>query len=196
MLTIVCVIFMALIIGAGIWAGIAVSNSKQWTGGDKSLSAFSVGCILAALQIGGISVVGAAQNGYVMGISGCWYSIINGFFFLIIAVLAGVMRTKMPGVSLDEYFRTRYSVGTSRLYSCIFMVMAWFYIPVQLKTLAGIMQSVVPGVSLNIAMVIGLIAAAFYTGFAGMNKPGGDRISRPDSRRAHRKRSAADHTGA
>lgn len=168
MLTIICIIFMALIIGIGIWAGKAVSNSEQWSGGDKTLSAFSVGCILAALQIGGVSVVGGAQNGYVMGISGCWYSIAGGFFLVVIGLFSTTLKNKMPGVSVDAYLRTRYSKAPAYLYSYIWIVMAWFYIPVQLKTLAGIMQSVLPGFSLNAAMVVGLFAAAVYTGFAGM----------------------------
>ena len=67
-MTIVWLIACLAIIGAGIYAGKGIS-AKQWSGGDRSLGPVAVGCILAATQIGGMSIIGAAQNGYMLGIS-------------------------------------------------------------------------------------------------------------------------------
>ena len=36
-------------------------------------------------RIGGMAVVGAAQNGYTLGISGAWYSIAGSFYFIAVS---------------------------------------------------------------------------------------------------------------
>ena len=53
-----------MIIGVGIYAGTKITSSSQWSGGDKTMGAFAIGAVLGAWQIGGMSIVGAAQNGY------------------------------------------------------------------------------------------------------------------------------------
>ena len=73
------VITFLIIIGIGVFAGTKIKSSNQWSGGDKSLNVISLGCIFAAWQIGGMAIVGAAQNGYNLGVSGAWYSIAGSF---------------------------------------------------------------------------------------------------------------------
>ena len=72
MLVAVWIITFCLIIGIGIYAGTKIKSANQWSGGDKTMGALSLGCVFAAWQIGGMAVVGAAQNGYNLGISGAW----------------------------------------------------------------------------------------------------------------------------
>jgi SSS family solute:Na+ symporter len=162
------VISFLVIIGLGILSGKAISSSNQWSGGDKSLGTIAVGCVLAAWQIGGISIVGAAQNGYNFGIAAMWYSLGGSAYFFVCAILAKVLRENMPGDSAAVYLEKRYSKRTSRLYSVIWLIMAWFYIPIQLKTVSSVIQIVLPDYGMVACMIIGLCIAAFYTGFAGM----------------------------
>ena len=68
MLVATWIITFVLIIGVGIYAGTKITSSSQWSGGDKTMGAFAIGAVLGAWQIGGMSIVGAAQNGYTMGI--------------------------------------------------------------------------------------------------------------------------------
>ena len=84
MLVATWIITFVLIIGVGIYAGTKITSSSQWSGGDKTMGAFAIGAVLGAWQIGGMSIVGAAQNGYTMGIAGCWYSIAGGVYFLLV----------------------------------------------------------------------------------------------------------------
>ena len=79
MLVAVWIITFCLIIGIGVYAGTKIKSANQWSGGDKTMGALSLGCVFAAWQIGGMAVVGAAQNGYNLGISGAWYSIAGSF---------------------------------------------------------------------------------------------------------------------
>ncbi|MDR1785655.1 MAG: sodium:solute symporter family protein [Spirochaetaceae bacterium] len=149
-------------------AGRAIASSNQWSGGDKTMSAWSVGAVLGAWQIGGISIVGAAQNGYTIGIAGAWYSIAGAMYFIVIALLAKPIRELMPGDSVPNYLTKRYSSKSGRLYSYIWLGLGLLYIPIQLKTIASLIQMVLPQFNANMAMVIGLVIAALYTGYAGM----------------------------
>ena len=167
MTSVIWILVCLLIILAGILAGRGIS-SKQWTGGDRSMGPVAVGCVLAATQIGGMSIVGAAQNGYVLGIAASWYSIGNGAFLIVFALLAKLMRDNMPGETIPDYLEKRFSSAPSRLYSYAFLIMGFIYIPIQLKTIASVIQTVIPGLGDKLAIVLGLTMAAVYTTIAGM----------------------------
>ena len=168
MLTATWIVVFVLIIGVGIYTGRKIQSADQWSGADKSSSAWSIGCLLAAWQIGGISIVGAAQNGYTTGISAVWYSIAGSTYFLVVAILAPLVREKMPKISIASYLEERYSSRSAHLYSYIWLLFGLFYIPIQLKTIASLIQIVIPAFDAKLAMIIGLVIAAIYTGFAGM----------------------------
>ena len=166
--TITWIIVFVLIVGIGMFAGKSMSNSKEWSGGDKTLSAVGVGCVLGAWQIGGMSIVGAAQNGYTMGIAGAWYSLAGGIYLLVAAGLAKILRDRMPGDSVPTYLASRFSTSSSKLYSYVWVILGFLYIPVQLKTVASVIQIAVPNLDGNWAIVLGLAIAAVYTAFSGM----------------------------
>lgn len=168
MLIAVWIVTFCLIIGVGVYAGTQIKSSSQWSGGDKTLNALSLGCIFAAWQIGGMAIVGAAQNGYNLGISGAWYSIAGSFYFIFLAFFAKVIRVNMPGESVPAYLQSKYDVRTTRLYSYAWIVYGFLYIPMQLKTVSSIIQIVLPGLNLSLAMLIGVTIAVIYTSFSGM----------------------------
>ena len=161
------VITFVLIIGVGIYAGTKITSSSQWSGGDKTMGAFAIRPF-SARQIGGMSIVGAAQNGYTMGIAGCWYSIAGGVYFLLVGALSKVLRENMVSEALPDFLARRYSTPLARLQSYIWVIFGCIYIPIQLKTIASIIQIVIPSFNSAAAMVCGVTIAAVYTGFAGM----------------------------
>lgn len=55
MLVAVWIITFLLIIGIGVYAGTKIKSANQWSGGDKTMGAVSLGCIFAAWQIGGMA---------------------------------------------------------------------------------------------------------------------------------------------
>lgn len=168
MLVATWIITFCLIVGIGVYAGTKITQSNQWNGNDRSMGVFEVGAMLGAWQIGGMSVVGAAQNGYVMGIAGMWYSIAGGVYFLLMALLAGPLRKHMKSSSLPDLLQSRYGTSLARLQSYIWIVFGCIYIPIQLKTVASIIQIVLPQLNTGLAMFVGVTIAAVYTGFAGM----------------------------
>ena len=168
MLIISWMVTFLFIIGLGIYAGSKIKDSKQWSGGDKTLGAFSIGSILGAWQIGGMSIVGAAQNGYNMGIAAAWYSLAGCFYFLLVALAANKIRENMPADSVPAYLGKRYSEKSSRLYSYVWLGLGFLYIPIQLLTISAVIRIVLPTMSGATATFIGLAIAAVYTGFGGM----------------------------
>lgn len=170
------IITFLLIVGLGIYAGTRITQSDQWNGSDRSMGIFSVGAMLGAWQIGGMSIVGAAQNGYTMGIAGCWYSIAGGVYFLLMAALAAPMRKFMKASSLPVFLEERYGPSVSKVQAYIWIIFGVLYVPIQLKTVASVIQMVLPGIGINWAMFLGVTIAAAYTGFAGMK--GSDIIGR------------------
>ena len=162
------VISFIVVIGIGILSGNKVKSANEWSGADKTMGLIEVGCLLGAWQIGGMSVVGAAQNGYSFGIAAMWYSLGSALYFLPLGAMAKIVRRNMPGDSAAVYMRSRYNKYVSRFYSFIWLVMAWCYVPVQLKTVASIIGIVLPDISSLTGMFLGLCIAALYTGFAGM----------------------------
>ena len=168
MLVAIWIITFCLIIGIGVYAGTKIKSANQWSGGDKTMGALTLGCVFAAWQIGGMAVVGAAQNGYNLGISGSWYSIAGSFYFIALAVFAKIIRERMTGESVPVYLQTRYDIRTTRLYSYAWIVYGFLYIPIQLKTVSSIIQIVLPGLNIMAAMFIGVTIAVIYTSFSGM----------------------------
>lgn len=162
------IITFALIVGVGVYAGTKITQSNQWSGGDRTMGIFAIGAMLGAWQIGGMSIVGAAQNGYVMGIAGCWYSIASGLYILAIGILAKPLRRNLPGDALPDYLENRYSTAVARLQSYVWIIFGLLYIPIQLKTVASILQIVLPSLNTYVCMFIGVTIAAAYTAFAGM----------------------------
>ena len=51
MLVAVWIITFCLIIGIGVYAGTKITSSNQWSGGDKTLSALSLGCVFKMATI-------------------------------------------------------------------------------------------------------------------------------------------------
>ena len=66
MLQISSVITFIGIIILGIIAGSKVKNIRDWALGGRNLGWLDVGALIAAFQLGGTSIVGIAQNGYLL----------------------------------------------------------------------------------------------------------------------------------
>ena len=168
MLIMTWLITFIVVVGIGVYAGTKIKSSNQWSGGDRSLGVLSLGCVFAAWQIGGMAIVGAAQNGYNLGISGAWYSIAGSFYFIVLAFFAKIIREKMPGESVPKYLQIRFDSKTSKLYSYAWIIYGFFYIPIQLKTVSSIISLVVPELNGILIMLIGVTVAVLYTSFSGM----------------------------
>lgn len=168
MLIAVWLLTIIIIVGIGVYCGTKVKNSAQWSGGDHTMSAIQIGFYYCAYMIGGTAIVGVAQNGYNIGISGFWYCPAAAFFFLFLACFSKLLCSKMNGVTVPNYLTNRFDRRTSKVYTYTFLVNAFLYIPLQLITISSIIKIAIPNLNVTYALVAGLLIAVLYTGFSGM----------------------------
>lgn len=83
MLQVVWAITFIGVIILGIIAGRKVKNIQEWALGGRNLTWIDVGCILAAFQMGGTTIIGVAQNGFKIGYAGAWYSITGHYRYAV-----------------------------------------------------------------------------------------------------------------
>lgn len=69
-----------------------VKNIQEWALGGRNLTWIDVGCILAAFQMGGTTIIGVAQNGFKIGYAGAWYSITGTIAMLCMLLVVKPLR--------------------------------------------------------------------------------------------------------
>ncbi len=162
-------ILIGVICLIGIFAGRKVKSAAQWANGGKSLNWVTVGILLVTFQIGGTSTIGAAQNGYGLGIGGAWYSIAGTVAMILSAFFITHLRRYITEDTISNFMKNRYSAGVSNLYSYAYLIMGFIYIPIQLFTVTTVFRTIIPGLSLTWACIIGLLLAISYTVVSGVS---------------------------
>jgi Na+/proline symporter len=157
-----------LVLGAGIYAGRKFSGAMDWSVANKSLTAIGVGVVLGAWQIGGMSIIGVAQMGFNMGIAGSLYTITGGVYLILYAIIAGIIRSRMQEDSISAFYLNCYGSKVSKLYTYLYLVLGFFYIPIQLFALSTVLVIVIPGITTTHACLIGLVLCAGYVSISGM----------------------------
>ena len=94
MLQVVWAITFIGVIILGIIAGRKVKNIQEWALGGRNLTWIDVGCILAAFQMGGTTIIGVAQNGFKIGYAGAWYSITGTIAMLCMLLVVKPLRRR------------------------------------------------------------------------------------------------------
>lgn len=170
MTTLFWAITFCAICGAGVYSGMKVKTQAGWQTGGGTLNWLSVAVIMGAFQIGGVSIIGCAQDGFNMGISGAWYTLIGCLYYLYACFLwAPAFRKNMPTGSVPDFLEKKYSKGTALTYSYINVANGIIYVPLQLFTLSTVVQMAIPGINLWGAVIIGLGLAALYTAVGGIH---------------------------
>lgn len=162
-------ILIVVICLIGIFAGRKVKSAAQWANGGKNLNWVTVGILLVTFQIGGTSTIGAAQNGYGLGIGGAWYGIAGTIAMLLSSLFIVHLRKYITEDTISNFMKNRYSAGVSNLYSYAYLVMGFIYIPIQLFTITTVFRTIIPGLSLTWACIIGLLLAISYTVISGVS---------------------------
>ena len=153
----------------GILAGRSVKSAAQWANAGKSLNWVTVGILLVTFQIGGTSTIGAAQNGYTLGIAGIWYAVTGTAAMLISALFISSLRKYITEDTISNFMDNRYNKRVGYLYSYAYLLMGFIYIPIQLFTITTIFRTIMPNLSLTWACIIGLILAISYTVISGIS---------------------------
>lgn len=168
MLQVIWAVTFAGIVFFGILAGRKIKNIRDWALGGRTLSWLDVGALTAAFQMGGTTIVGIAQNGFLIGYAGAWYSITGTLAILCMALMVGRIRKRMTNDSVAAFIEERFSKPTAKVYSYSYLLMGFFYIPIQLFALCTIIQVVIPNASLAVAAIVGLLLSVSYSALSGI----------------------------
>lgn len=112
---IVIAIYMAGMIGIGVWATKRSKSEEDFLVAGRRLGPTLYAGTMAAVVLGGASTVGAVGLGYQFGISGMWlvFSIGCGILLLSLAFAAKINRLEVYTVA--QMFELRYGPGASLL---------------------------------------------------------------------------------
>lgn len=158
------------ICGAGVYSGMRVKSQAGWQTGGGQMSWLSVAVIMGAFQIGGVSIIGCAQDGFNMGLSGAWYTLIGCLYYLYAAFIwAGAFRKNISTGSVPDFLKSKYDSKTALVYSYINVINGIIYVPLQLFTMSTVIQMAIPGFSFWGSIIVGLGLAALYTAVGGIH---------------------------
>lgn len=170
MTTIFWALTFGLICGAGVYSGMKVKTQAGWQTGNGQMSWLSVAVIMGAFQIGGVSIIGCAQDGFNMGISGAWYTLIGCLYYLYAAFIwAPAFRKNIPTGSVPDFLKSKYDNKTALTYSYINVANGIIYVPLQLFTMSTVIQMAIPGINMWGSIIVGLGLAALYTAVGGIH---------------------------
>lgn len=172
MVAVICGIFFVGILLLGILAGRKLKSANEWAGGGKDLNWFTAGMLIVTFQIGGTSIIGSAQYGYTMGMAGVWYSLAGFVAIAASALFTRSLRKHVSDNTLTNFLERRYSPKVGGIYSTVYLVMGFIYIPIQLFTLTTILRTAIPGLSFNWSCVIGLLLSISYIVVSGIKGAG------------------------
>ena len=148
MLQLFSIITFVGVVLIGIIPGLRIKDSNEWAMGGRSLNWAAVAVLIAVFQIGGTSIMGAAQNGYVMGIAGSWYGIAGFISIGLTALFSSRLEAVLKVIHFHHFWKTDIM---TELVNCItiYLISGFFYIPIQLFTLTTIIRMIIPGISLD-----------------------------------------------
>lgn len=172
MVAIICGIFFVGILLIGVFSGIRLEGAQEWANGGKNLNWFTAGMLIVSFQIGGTSIIGSAQYGYTMGMAGVWYSLAGTISIAASALFTKSLRKYVSEDTLTNFLENRYSSRVGGIYSTVYLLMGFVYIPIQLFTLTTILRTAIPSLSLTSACIVGLLLSISYIIVSGIKGAG------------------------
>lgn len=172
MIAIICGLFFVGILLIGVLSGMNVKGAQEWANGGKDLNWFTAGMLIVSFQIGGTSIIGSAQYGYTMGMAGVWYSLAGSISIAATALFAKSLRKYVSEDTLTNFLENRYSAKVGGIYSTVYLLMGFVYIPIQLFALTSILRTAIPRLSLTTACIVGLFLSISYIIVSGIKGAG------------------------
>lgn len=168
MIAIICGMSFVTVLLIGVYTGRKVKGAEEWANGGKNLSWFSAGMLIVTFQIGGTSIIGSAQYGYTMGMAGVWYSLAGTISIAASALFTLSLRKYVNEDTLTNFLENRYNTKVGGIYSTVYLLMGFLYIPIQLFTITTILRTVIPQLSFTLACIVGLGLSISYIIVSGI----------------------------
>lgn len=164
---IIMIIYLAAMIGIGLYAKRRVSNTEDYQLAGRRLGPIMIAGTLAATEIGGGSSVGVAAKAHGdWGLSAGWYVVSAGIGILLVTFVAPHLRRSMA-TTVPEILRRRYGKGAQTITSTVSVLSLTALTAVQITATATI-ASVLAGVPMRPAILVTGIGTIIYTWLGGM----------------------------
>lgn len=163
--------FFVLITALGLIAWRKNKTSEDYFVAGKQLGTFSLAAMWLSSWIGGASIVGTANDGYNLGISGGWYVSILALgtiiFGLTFSKLAKNLGDKLQNITYPALISSRYNkrVGDIVIISCFLAGIG--FVAAQLVAMA-VMLNTVTGWGYAVCFITSSVVMVGYTAFGGL----------------------------
>jgi len=166
----IVIIWLFVILGLGIWAGIGATLEGFWVNKRATGTAFLVFTVVAT-QVGGGTIIGISSSTYSAGTGFGVVAIISTVLgFIAVAWLAPWAKRfgdKNKAYTLPEVFRKRYGRG-AQLVAALLILFAYIsLLGGQFLSVAVLLQ-VWTGIGLHVALLLAAGGVIVYSAFAGL----------------------------
>jgi SSS family solute:Na+ symporter len=168
MLTAIVAIYLAAMLGVGVWCSrTRITGMTDFLLAGRRLGVVMGAGALAATHFGGGMVLGGAEYGYTYGISGVWYGVSSGIGLLALAFFTARRFRELALFTVPEYLETRYGGKMVRLLGATLSLTALIGILASQVNAAGRAFAIL-GISSEIAPVIAVAVFIAYTVLGGL----------------------------
>ncbi len=167
-LSVVLVVYLALILGISIWSAFHTKTEVDFIAAGRSIGPIVGGAVLAATQISAGTVVGTLGRHYLTGVSWwyIWFGIWTGW--LVSAFWVAPKLRRFGALTVPDYIAARFGSEKARALAAILIVVSYtIYLVAQFQA-SGEIALAVFGIQPLTAMLILVSSTALYTLLGGV----------------------------
>lgn len=167
---IVIILFLAVLIGLGVFAKKKISNSSDYFVGGRKLGTFAIAALWCTSWIGGSSIIGTGSRSYEFGISGSWYVLAIAIGLIIFGLTFPILITrlgnKFNSYTYPDLMEVRYGPA-ARVISTVTTILAYIGQTAGQVVAAGTLLYIITGWSPGLCYLILAIVMTLYTALGG-----------------------------
>ncbi|PRB43092.1 sodium:solute symporter [Arthrobacter sp. MYb23] len=163
----IIVIYIACMLGIGIWAKKKAQSRSDFLVAGRRLGPFLYSGTMAAVVLGGGSTIGGVGLGYEFGISGMWYVFFTGLGILVLSLVFSGKINRLGIYTVSQMLELRYGPG-STLISGLVMAVYTLMLAVTSTIAYGTIFTVLFDINEITAIIIGGAVVVAYSFLGGM----------------------------
>lgn len=163
----VVIIYLAGMIGFGIWGKFRAKNQEDYLVAGRRLGPFLYTGTMAAVVLGGASTVGGVGLGYTMGMSGMWLVFCIGLGIIALSLFFAPRIRRLEIYTVSQMLQLRYGSG-SRFVSGLIMTVYGLFIATTSTVAYGTIFKDLFGLPAVPSIVIGGSIVLVYSMLGGM----------------------------
>ncbi|HJU76259.1 MAG TPA: sodium:solute symporter family protein [Gemmatimonadaceae bacterium] len=161
-------IYIAIVCGIGLRAYRKTKSEEGFLVAGRSLGPIVGGATLMANQVSAGATIGMVGFHYFSGISYAWSWPIVWVGWVVCALFVAPKVRRLKGVTLPDYFATRFDSNAARAVSAVFILIAYTVMLSAQYQAGGLLFTLVGGLSYTKAVLLVAGITTMYTFLGGM----------------------------